>query len=169
MQGMRLALVGMAAGMVGCVEHWYAHDAADLEVAVEGEALVDAHVTTAPSAWPEDGVYDQALRVAMFGEQVAFVGEVVGGDVIDRDYQIDDWWGDNVNVLDAWQGCDPRVTCARTLRFRVRCAEAEGCVGVVSADAFLATEESPHTALPGFEAAGGGLELSLSLATPARR
>jgi len=126
----------------GCGEHWYSYDEAELDVDVAPVLQVDAHVSTPPGAWPQE-LYGDALRLTFAGEHVAFVGSVEEGEVTASRWEIDDHWGDNVNVLDAWKGCDRAEDCERTFRFELTCLDGEACSGVVSADAFLSIDVRP--------------------------
>ncbi len=135
-----LILLAVASATTGCTEeHWFSSDADAFELEVDGEAFVEARLTTTPEAWPRR-LYGDALRVGMDGADVQFVGEVVEGEVVSEDREIDDHWGDNVNVLDAWDDCDRSQTCRRAFLFRVACADgAERCAGEFSGDSFLST------------------------------
>jgi hypothetical protein len=131
-------LVGLAA-LTGCApaEHWFSLDDNTLDVDTQF-ALVDATVTTTPEAFPRD-LYGQALRLRMDDAEVAFLGEVVNGVVLDEARDIDDHWGDNVNVLDAWSDCPPDEVCERTFRFEISRVGDLTDPGLVEADAFLST------------------------------
>ena len=128
--------------LTSCSESWYGYANAELALDIEGFTFVDARVVTPPEAWPRD-LYSNALRVGMDHEVVAFVGEVVDGKVLDEPRDINDSWGDNVNVLDAWRDCSPSTECDLTFRFEVSCASGEVCQGRFSGDAYLSEEHRP--------------------------
>lgn len=153
-----LALALTALTLSGCAEHWYTEAYTDLTLVIDQSTQVEATVITPPGAWPRD-VYSQALRVQMLEHQVTFLGEVKNGETTDRAYEINDSWGDNVNVLDAWKTCDHSKTCRRTFRFEVACTTESGhCVSTVSADAFISIEVKPG----GRRHEGDPIELELS-------
>ncbi|NCG19225.1 MAG: hypothetical protein GWP91_09455 [Rhodobacterales bacterium] len=141
---MRLFSTALLTGLLstGCNESWYGYADAELALDIEGFALVDARVVTPPEAWPRD-LYGNALRVGMDDEVVIFVGEVVDGVVLDEPRDVNDSWGDNVNLLDAWRDCRPNTDCDLTFRFEVSCAGGEICEGRFSGDAFLSEERRP--------------------------
>lgn len=142
---MRLFGLTLAAlGLSGCAEHWYSDAQAELELDIDGETLVDVRLVTPAEGWPRKELYSNALRVGMDGQDVAFVGEVVDGVVRDELRDIDDHWGDNVNVLDAWRDCEVGAHCDRTFRFRVSCVDTDRCDGLFSGDAFLSLDLKPH-------------------------
>ena len=138
----------VSAGLMGCrAEHWYSSDTAELELDIDAVAAVDARVVTPPGAWPDKELYGDALRLSADGYQVDFVGEVVDGRVTDERRDIDDHWGDNVNVLDAWRDCEVGARCDRTFRVAVSCDVDDGpCDALVEADAFLSVHLEPTQA-----------------------
>ena len=155
-----LPLVLLTTSLLGCAEHWYAHDEATLDVTIEEVAYIDAQLLTPPTAWPDEDLYGSAVRVMLAGESVAFVGEVRDGEVLSTPHDIDDSWGDNVNILDAWDGCSPVALCQRTFRLQLACGGGRpSCQGTVEADAFLSIQLGPYQA----EEEGHGLELELLL------
>ena len=156
----RILLASLALGAIalttGCEqgppgflpEHWFVQDFAELPLAVEGRAHVDATVFTSPEAWPER-MYSNALRVGMEGVELSFLGEVVDGElVVEPDRELNIYSFDGVGVLDAWRDCTPDEACERTFRFEVVCPEGPGgsegeecvCEGVFDGDAFISTK-----------------------------
>jgi hypothetical protein len=131
--------VFLLAGCAGCTEQWHAYDT--IERPFEGPGTVIVRATASPEAWPRD-VYETAVR-ASFSED-GFVDSndpdhPVLGEVALVAPEIPVYQGgrDWVNVREAFADCARDDVCVHTYTYEVTCDE--GCFGVFSVDAFIAT------------------------------
>ena len=127
---MRVQLALLLVLVSGCGEDWYASD--ELEMPFVGPGVVAVRVTTTPEAWP-DRLYSNAVRASFDGCDITLV---------DPNHEILQGGRHWVNVLDAWDACEPGTFCEATFEFAVDCEQA--CEGTFFVDAYLSTQHVPE-------------------------